>query len=95
MIVFSLLPLLLACLSISITSVSAVASLADCLAQAKVPVSLPSSSSYPDLAEPYNLRLQYQPAAIVLPTTTQHVSSAVLCAAASEVKVQAKSGGHS
>ncbi|KAL8893637.1 MAG: hypothetical protein Q9192_005075, partial [Flavoplaca navasiana] len=35
------------------------------------------------------------PAVVVLPTTKRHVSSAVLCAAKSKVKVQAKSGGHS
>lgn len=87
--------LLLAYLSISITRVGAAVSLADCLSSAKVPVSLPSSSSSAKLAQPYNLRLQYQPVAIVLPSTPQHVSSAVLCAAKSNVNVQAKSGGHS
>ena len=87
--------LLLGFLSVLDVPVAAAASLADCLSSAKVPVSLPGSSNYAKLARPYNLRLQYLPAAIVLPTTTQHVSSAVLCARKSKVKVQAKSGGHS
>ena len=87
--------LLLGCLLILDVTVAAASSLAKCLSSAKVPVSLPGSSNYGRLARPYNLRLQYLPAAIVLPTTTQHVSSAVLCAKKSKVKVQAKSGGHS
>ena len=41
------------------------------------------------------MRLAYTPAVIVLPTTTQHVSDAVVCAGKNNVKVQAKSGGHS
>lgn len=93
-----LLPLsfpLLGFLSIIYVPLAAAASLADCLSRAQVPVSLPGSSNYAKLARPYNLRLQYLPAAIVLPTTTQHVSRAVLCAKKFKVKVQAKSGGHS
>ncbi|KAI9797811.1 MAG: hypothetical protein M1833_005314 [Piccolia ochrophora] len=70
-------------------------SLVDCLAGKNVPVSLLSSSSFPELAEPYNLRLAYTPAAIALPTTPKHVSDAVTCASTSGIKVQAKSGGHS
>lgn len=69
--------------------------LADCLGNKNVPVRFASSPDFDELAEPYNLRLPYTPAAIVLPTTPQHVSDAVLCAAESGVKVQAKSGGHS
>ena len=60
-----------------------------------VPVKFTSSSDFSALAQPYNLRLAYTPAVIVLPTTTKHVSDAVLCAAKSKVKVQAKGGGHS
>ncbi|MCJ1398395.1 hypothetical protein MMC11_001593 [Xylographa trunciseda] len=69
--------------------------LADCLSSSNVPVSNSSSSDFAQLSEPYNLRLAYVPVVIVLPTTPQHVSDAVVCAAASDVKVQAKSGGHS
>lgn len=60
-----------------------------------VPIRLISSPDFPGLAKPYNLRLAYTPAVIVLPTTTQHVSDAVVCAGKNNVKVQAKGGGHS
>ncbi|MCJ1477586.1 hypothetical protein MMC13_006259 [Lambiella insularis] len=69
--------------------------LADCLLSKNVPVSNASSSDFAQLSQPYNLRLAYVPAVVVLPTTTQHISDAVICAAASGVKVQPKSGGHS
>ena len=69
--------------------------LQDCLASKNVPVSFTSSSNFAALAQPYNLRLAYTPAVIVLPTTVTHISDAVLCAADNKVKVQAKSGGHS
>ena len=69
--------------------------LADCLGAKNVPVKFTSSSGFSSLAEPYNLRLAYTPAVIVLPTTTQQISDSVVCAGKSNVKVQAKSGGHS
>ncbi|MCJ1439512.1 hypothetical protein MMC27_008906 [Xylographa pallens] len=69
--------------------------LAECLASSNVPISNSSSSDFAQLSEPYNFRLAYVPVVIILPTTVQHISDAVVCAAASGVKVQAKSGGHS
>jgi len=57
-------------------------------------MSFPSSSSFSQLCQPYNIRLQYTPAIIVLPKTPQHVCKAVLCAKGLG-KVQAGSGGHS
>lgn len=71
------------------------APLADCLGKKNVPIRLISSPDFPERAEPYNLRFSYTPAVIVLPTTTEHVSDAVTCASKNNVKVQAKSGGHS
>ncbi len=67
----------------------------DCLAAKNVPGFFATSSGFSQLAEPYNLRLAYTPAVIVVPTDAGQVADAVLCAAASNVKVQAKSGGHS
>lgn len=64
--------------------------LADCLANKNVPIRAVSEP-----LEPYNLRLGYTPAAVVLPTTPQQVSDAVICAAKTHTKVQPKSGGHS
>jgi hypothetical protein len=70
-------------------------SLDDCLSSHNVPTKLISSPDWSTFASPYNLRLVYVPAAITLPTTPQQVSDSVTCAAAANVKVQAKSGGHS
>jgi FAD/FMN-containing dehydrogenase len=66
-----------------------------CLKGKKVPASYPGNADYDELAEPFNLRLQYKPAAIVLPETNKHVQDAVICASQYGLKVQAKSGGHS
>jgi hypothetical protein len=69
--------------------------LSSCLNSKNVPIRLISSPDFGQLSKPYNLRLPYTPAVIVLPTTVKHVSDAVVCASQSGVKVQAKSGGHS
>ena len=63
-------------------------SLAKCLNEKSVPIYLPGSSQYEQRAKPYNLRSAYEPAVIVLPTATQHISDAVICAGKSNVKVQ-------
>ncbi|KAL9632237.1 MAG: hypothetical protein Q9164_005440 [Protoblastenia rupestris] len=69
--------------------------LQDCLAAGNVPVRFISSPDFSERVRPFNLRLPYTPTVIVLPTTTEHVSTAVVCAGQSNVKVQARSGGHS
>ena len=66
-----------------------------CIASKNVPVNYAASATYNQLAKPYNLRLPYSPAAIVIPTNQQQVSDAVICAAKNNLKVQARSGGHS
>ena len=76
-------------------SVSGASNVQDCLNNGKVPYRLPSSYDFSQYATPYNTRLPYKPAIIVLPTTVEHVSSAVVCAGQANLKVQAKSGGHS
>lgn len=65
------------------------------LAKGKVPVVLPGEGTYEQFARPFNLRAVYEPAAIALPTSYEHVVQAVNAAAHCNVKVQAKSGGHS
>ncbi|KAF2865573.1 hypothetical protein BDV95DRAFT_506587 [Massariosphaeria phaeospora] len=70
-------------------------SLSKCLSEKKVPAKYSTDPQYADLAEPFNLRLPYKPVTIVLPTKNQHVKDAVLCAGKFQVKVQARSGGHS
>jgi FAD/FMN-containing dehydrogenase len=74
---------------------AAAATLTDCLTAAQVPIKLASSADWTTYEATYNTRLQYVPAAIVLPTTPQQVAASVTCAAQNNVKVQAKSGGHS
>ena len=70
-------------------------SAAECLEAKDVPYKVSSDAAYAQLAQPYNLRLPYKPAVIVLPTTNQHVQDAVVCGGKAGLKVQAKSGGHS
>jgi hypothetical protein len=65
------------------------------LGSKNVPVKWINDPAYGDLTEPFNLRLQYKPIAVVIPTTNQHVQDAVVAAGNCGVKVQAKSGGHS
>lgn len=45
--------------------------------------------------KPYNLDVAVTPAAVVRPQTAQDVSAIVICATKNNVKIQAKSGGHS
>ncbi|GME28156.1 Glucooligosaccharide oxidase [Neofusicoccum parvum] len=73
----------------------AASTLTDCLGEKDVPIKLTSDADFSTLSKPYNLRLPYNPAVIVIPTTVQHISDAVVCASENNVKVQAKSGGHS
>ncbi|KAL3419893.1 hypothetical protein PVAG01_08392 [Phlyctema vagabunda] len=68
--------------------------LAACLTAKKVPTSLDTSSNWTSLITPFNLRLPYTPAAVTLPSTYQHISDSVTCAATAGIKVQARSGGH-
>ena len=71
------------------------ADLTSCLTSANVPYEDSSSSDFSALNDAYNLRLQYTPAAIATPETNQHVSDAVICASENNIKVAARSGGHS
>jgi len=70
-------------------------SASQCLRGKNVPYKTSADADYSDLVKPYNLRLAYKPAVVVLPTTNQHVQDAVVCAGQAGLKVQAKSGGHS
>lgn len=77
------------------TSAEDSGTLQDCLANKNIPVFFATSTGFEALAQPYNLRLPYTPAVIIVPTTTQHISDAVVCAGAHNVKVQPRGGGHS
>lgn len=61
-------------------------------------VGFPSNPLYQlTWVKPYNLdsAASVKPVAVVRPSTAQDVSGVVKCAAANNMKVQAKSGGHS
>lgn len=59
-------------------------------------VDYPSDPLYQsEWVNPYNLALPVTPVAVVRPNTTDDVSGFVKCAATYDVRVQAKSGGHS
>jgi FAD/FMN-containing dehydrogenase len=68
---------------------------ADCLKSKSVPYADPKSANWAAVSTPYNLRLVYEPAVIIIPETPAQVSDAVTCAAEAGLKVQAKGGGHS
>lgn len=77
------------------TALNKRAAIDDCLKSASVPVDVLGSDDWKADAAPYNPRLTYTPVAIAVPTSTEHIKSAVSCAAKVGVKVNAKSGGHS
>ncbi|KAI5919421.1 hypothetical protein F4810DRAFT_724628 [Camillea tinctor] len=60
-----------------------------------IPFKSRSDPDWSTYSTTYNLRLPVNPALVVLPTSTDQVSDAVLCAAKFGFKVQARSGGHS
>lgn len=45
--------------------------------------------------KPYNLNIPVTPIAVIRPNDANEVSGAIKCATANNVRVQAKSGGHS
>ena len=66
-----------------------------CLKTKQVPASLPGDADFAGLEIPFNIRLNYTPAIIVIPSTNEEVAGVVCCAADNGLKVQARSGGHS
>ncbi|KAF5981695.1 6-hydroxy-D-nicotine oxidase [Fusarium bulbicola] len=66
-----------------------------CLVQAKVPVDTKGTQTWTEDGTAYNLRLQFEPVAIAVPTTVAQISAAVSCGSKHGVAVNAKSGGHS
>jgi len=77
----------------NVTGVCSNAALEQCLTAKGVPFKVPCDSDWGAYNRTHNIRLPVTPAAIVLPQNTGHISTAVVCAGKSGVKVQAKSGG--
>ncbi|KAK0710273.1 hypothetical protein B0T26DRAFT_755358 [Lasiosphaeria miniovina] len=74
---------------------NATTALKTCLDYHQVPYYVETDPNWTEYATTFNSRLQYEPAAIALPTSAQHISNSVGCAAKARVPVQPKSGGHS
>ncbi|GAA5934338.1 FAD-dependent oxidoreductase [Sporobolomyces koalae] len=70
-------------------------SLATCLNNAGVTTVTSSSANYQSDIAAYNQRLQPKPVAVIYPTSPAQISSALKCAAAANVAVSARGGGHS
>lgn len=70
-------------------------SIIKCLDESNVPQDYPGTSNFTQDIIPYNLRLNYTPIAVAVPSTVPQVQAAVKCAAKLGVKVNPKSGGHS
>ncbi|KAH6668898.1 glucooligosaccharide oxidase-like protein [Halenospora varia] len=71
------------------------ADIVTCIKGKGVPYSIKGSTDFAALIKPANLRLAYTPAVVTIPTTPDQVTASVQCAAAANLKVQAKGGGHS
>ncbi|KAK3350483.1 hypothetical protein B0H65DRAFT_506096 [Neurospora tetraspora] len=69
--------------------------LTDCLTQSSVPWNTRGSNDWKLDAAPYNLRPNFTPVAIAVPTTVKNIQDAVVCASKIGVKANAKCGGHS
>lgn len=69
--------------------------LVDCLNAASIPVIEKTAPAYSDEVLPFNLRVPFFPQAVAVPETVNHVSDALVCAQLFNVKVSARSGGHS
>ncbi len=65
-----------------------------CLTASGVPQALPGTDAFASSSSPHNLRLQFTPLAVALPTTVSHVQAAVACGRKNGVKVNPRSGGH-
>jgi FAD/FMN-containing dehydrogenase len=67
----------------------------NCLDFSGVPQDYPGSANFSQDVIPYNLRLNFTPVALAVPSTVPQVQAAVACASQLGVKVNPKSGGHS
>ncbi|KAF9872493.1 FAD binding domain-containing protein [Colletotrichum karsti] len=69
-------------------------SLQGCLNAAKAPISVQSSPNWSDQSRPFNLRVAFTPAVIIVATDPSHVQAAVKCGAQYGYKVTGRGGGH-
>jgi len=74
---------------------AALENVVSCLSSSQVPQATPGTPLFAQDIIPYNLRVNFTPIALALPTTTPQVQAAVSCASKHGIKVNPKSGGHS
>lgn len=67
----------------------------ECLDDAEVPYDKKNTTAWKADVAPFNLRLPYEPVAIAVPQTVDHIQDAVKCGVQSGVRVSPKCGGHS
>ncbi|RYP47169.1 hypothetical protein DL768_006719 [Monosporascus sp. mg162] len=67
----------------------------ECLLDAEVPVDVLGSEDWEYDLSSHNERVKYNPVAIAVPTTADHIQAAVSCGAKAGIKVTPKAGGHS
>ncbi|KDQ15115.1 hypothetical protein BOTBODRAFT_302343 [Botryobasidium botryosum FD-172 SS1] len=77
------------------TPISRCDGISSCLSGADVTVVGPTDSNYSSASQAFNERLEFQPVAIVYPSTADAVSQIVTCASSQGLSVNARSGGHS
>ncbi|KAK2592792.1 hypothetical protein QQS21_009496 [Conoideocrella luteorostrata] len=69
--------------------------LKSCLQSKGVEAVAQGSEKFSSAISSWNLRLKFNPVMVVVPKSTDQISAAVACGESSEVRVTAKSGGHS
>lgn len=77
------------------TTLPSSSSLSQCLQSSGLQPITASSENYIVDTAAYNQRLQPEPFAIIFPTTSEEVASAIGCARDNGFKVAARGGGHS
>jgi len=82
-------------LSQAVNGAPSCAKVVECLSKSDVPQVIPGSDNFTQSIIPYNIRVNFTPIALAVPTTVPQVQAAVKCAAKHGIKVNPKSGGHS
>ncbi|KAM5483343.1 hypothetical protein MaudMau93_006308 [Microsporum audouinii] len=70
-------------------------SLTSCLADADIPYVVRGSRDWARRISPWNLRVTYTPAAVVIPWSVDQIQATVSCGLKNNLRISAKGGGHS
>ncbi|KAF5345995.1 hypothetical protein D9758_013863 [Tetrapyrgos nigripes] len=72
-----------------------IAQLQEQLQRSNVPAVFPNDPGYANASAPFNMRFSFSPIAIAFPETSQQVAASINAGTAQDLKVVARSGGHS